>query len=95
MRSSLALAAGTSTDSQLPVRFSEDWRSPTWHSLTRSVAKLLSVLVSRESETVSFMPESNICKKLSRTEPSFCLCENKGADLLHGKCTADQCLCFR
>ena len=27
-------------------------------------------------------------------KPSFCLCENKGADQLHGNSAADQCLCF-
>ena len=28
-------------------------------------------------------------------KPAFCLCENKGADQLHGNHTFDQCLCFR
>ena len=34
--------------------------------------------------------------KLSRVmrKPTFCMCENKDADQLHGKCTADQRLCF-
>ena len=27
--------------------------------------------------------------------PVFCLCENKGANQLHGHRAADQCLCFR
>ena len=26
---------------------------------------------------------------------SFCICKNKDTDQLCGKCTADQCLCFR
>ena len=28
-------------------------------------------------------------------KPTFCICENKGADQLHGDCEADQRLCFR
>ena len=28
-------------------------------------------------------------------KPEFCLCENKGADQLHGNREADQRLCFR
>ena len=28
-------------------------------------------------------------------KPAFCICENKGADQLHGNCAADQGLCFR
>ena len=28
-------------------------------------------------------------------KPAFCICENKAADQLCGKCTADQRLCFR
>ena len=32
---------------------------------------------------------SRIMRKLA-----FCICENKGADQLHGKCAADQSLCF-
>ena len=32
---------------------------------------------------------SNVMKKTP-----FCVCENKGADQLHGNCTADQRLCF-
>ena len=28
-------------------------------------------------------------------KPDFCLCENKGADQLHGNSEADQRLCFR
>ena len=28
-------------------------------------------------------------------KPSFCICENKGADQLYGICTANQRLCFR
>ena len=30
-------------------------------------------------------------------KPTFCICENKGADQLcsNGDCAADQCLCFR
>ena len=28
-------------------------------------------------------------------KPAFCICENKGADHLHGNSTADQYLCFR
>ena len=27
-------------------------------------------------------------------KPAFCICENKGADQLHGDCLADQGLCF-
>ena len=27
--------------------------------------------------------------------PAFCICENKDADQLRGKCEADQRLCFR
>ena len=27
-------------------------------------------------------------------KPTFCICENKGADQLHSNCKADQCLCF-
>ena len=27
-------------------------------------------------------------------KPAFCICENKGADQLHGNSEADQCLCF-
>ena len=28
-------------------------------------------------------------------KPTFCICENKGADQLHINCEADQRLCFR
>ena len=28
-------------------------------------------------------------------KPAFCICENKDADQLRGKCEADQHLCFR
>ena len=27
-------------------------------------------------------------------KPTFCICENKGADQLRGNHAADQCLCF-
>ena len=40
---------------------------------------------------------NKVSEYLSRVmrKPTFCICENKGADQLRGNREADQCLCFR
>ena len=56
---------------------------------TISVGLVLDSCTSHGESNLSVEQMSHVMR-----QPAFCKCENKGADQLHGNCTADQHLCF-
>ena len=56
--------------------------------------------MSASFEVCLYQPSAFVSEKdlneMSRVmrKPAFCICENKGADQLHGNCADDQCLVF-
>ena len=49
-------------------------------------------LVWSQAREAGFLDAADLRRVVRK--PAFCICENKGADQLHGNRTADQHLCF-
>ena len=73
-------------------------RTCSWNTLFWSSSAVVSTTTSQNGQVNSLLSfptmDSNHMSSLIR-KPAFCICENKGADLLRGDRAADQHLCFR